>query len=256
MTKNWKERTQLMLGEEGVAILENSHVLIVGLGGVGSYAAEAIARAGVGTLTIVDGDVVDPTNRNRQLQALSTTHGLSKALLMQERIQAINPDVRLHVIKEFIDPEPMVELLKNKYDYVIDAIDSITPKMHLIKTAYEQGHHIVSSMGAGGKMDPTQIYVAPIMKTHTCPLAHLVRKRLRYEKMKDRVKAVFSTELPDRESIMHTDGTNFKKSAYGTISTIPAAFGLTCASVVLRDLIGWQELKGHENPRASKRNNS
>ena len=238
---HWMQRTRLLIGDDGIANLQKAHVLIVGLGGVGSYAAEAICRAGIGEMTIVDVDVVDPTNRNRQLQALSTTHGQSKALLMKERLLAINPNVKLNVVSEFQDPEMIITLLKNPFDYVIDAIDSISPKVHLIKTALEMGHRIVSSMGAGGKMDPTQLKVVDISKTHNCPMAYYLRKRLKYVGIKHGVKAVFSTELPDKNSIMTTDGSNFKKSAYGTISYIPAVFGMTCASVVIRDLTDWKE---------------
>lgn len=240
---HWMQRTRLLVGDKGLDILQNAHVLVVGLGGVGSYAAEALCRAGIGTLTIVDGDVVDPTNRNRQLQALATTHGQSKAKLMEDRLTQINPNVKLHVIAEFQDPEKMIALLQQKFDYVIDAIDSITPKINLIKTCKELGLNIVSSMGAGGKMDPTQLKVVDVSKTYHCPMAYYIRKRLKAEGIKKGVKAVFSTELPLKESIMKTDGTNYKKSAYGTISYIPAVFGMTCASVVIRDLIDWKEVK-------------
>lgn len=242
--KHWMQRTRLLVGDKGLDILQNAHVLVVGLGGVGSYAAEALCRAGVGTLTIVDGDVVDPTNRNRQLQALATTHGQSKARLMEDRLTQINPTVKLHVIAEFQDPEKMIQLLQQeRFDYVIDAIDSITPKINLIKTCKSQGLNIVSSMGAGGKMDPTQIRVVDISETHHCPMAYYLRKRLKNEGIKKGLKAVFSTELPLRDSIMKTDGSNYKKSAYGTISYIPAVFGMTCASVVIRDLTDWKEVK-------------
>jgi tRNA threonylcarbamoyladenosine dehydratase len=243
--KNWQERTSLVIGEDKTSILQNSHVLIIGLGGVGSYAAEAIARAGVGKLTIVDGDVVDPTNRNRQLQALATTHGMGKAALMTERILQINPEVDIETIDHFLDPEAVKLLLQRKFDYVVDAIDSISPKVYLIKTAIENNLKVVSSMGAGGKMDPTKLLVKDISKTSMCPLAEQMRKRLKGLGIKTGVKAVFSTEIPERRSIMHTDGSNFKKSAYGTISYLPAAFGLTCASVVIRDLIDFQELHSH-----------
>ncbi len=241
--KHWMQRTRLLVGDEGLDNLQKAHVLIVGLGGVGSYAAEALCRAGIGELTIVDGDVVDPTNRNRQLQALSTTHGMGKAVLMQERMLQINPYVKLNVVSQFQDPEKMVLLLQQKFDYVIDAIDSITPKVHLIKTALEMGHKLVSSMGAGGKMDPTQLKVVDISKTCHCPMAYYLRKRLKEVGIKKGFEAVFSTELPDKKSIMKTDGSNFKKSAYGTISYIPAVFGMTCASVVIRDLTDWKEIK-------------
>lgn len=242
--KHWMQRTRLLVGDKGIDILQNAHVLVVGLGGVGSYAAEALCRAGVGTLTIVDGDVVDPTNRNRQLQALATTHGQSKARLMEDRLTQINPQVKLNVIAEFQDPEKMIALLnEKKFDYVIDAIDSITPKINLIKSCIAQKINIVSSMGAGGKMDPTQLRVVDISQTHHCPMAYYMRKRLRREGIKKGLKAVFSTELPLKESIMKTDGSNYKKSAYGTISYIPAVFGMTCASVVIRDLVDWKEVK-------------
>jgi tRNA A37 threonylcarbamoyladenosine dehydratase len=242
--KHWMQRTRLLVGDKGLDILQNAHVLVVGLGGVGSYAAEALCRAGIGTLTIVDGDVVDPTNRNRQLQALATTHGQSKAKLMEDRLTQINPQVKLNVIAEFQDPEKMIALLnEKKFDYVIDAIDSITPKINLIKSCITQNINIVSSMGAGGKMDPTQLRVVDISETHHCPMAYYMRKRLKREGIKTGLKAVFSTELPLRESIMKTDGSNYKKSAYGTISYIPAVFGMTCASVVIRDLVDWKEVR-------------
>ena len=237
------ERTQLLVGKKGIEKLMAADVLVVGLGGVGSYAAEAIARAGVGNMTIIDGDFVDPTNRNRQLQALSSTHGLSKALLMEQRIKDINPDINLTTVKEFQTPEMMKITLQKKFTYIIDAIDSISPKLHLIQTAYYNGRKIISSMGAGGKMDPTRIKVADIAKTNICPLAQYVRKRLKYMGIYKGVKCVFSDELPAKYSIMRTDGNNFKKSAYGTISYLPAAFGFTCASVVIRDIADWKEVR-------------
>ncbi len=253
MLKDWRERTQLMIGESGIEKLHNAHVLILGLGGVGSYAAEAIARAGVGTLTIVDGDVVDPTNRNRQLQALSSTHGLSKAALMHQRIMDINPSAKVHVVSTFQEPDMAKAIVMQPYDYVVDAIDSLTPKIFALLAASEAGHRIVSSMGAGGKMDPTKIKVVDISKTSHCPLALQVRKKLRRQKVYSGIKAVYSTELPMRDSIMHTDGSNYKRSAYGTISYLPASFGLTCASVVIRDLVQWTPIGSAENARLSLR---
>lgn len=243
MDTSWMERTELLVGKKGLEKLNNTHVLIVGLGGVGSYAAEAIARSGVGKMTIIDGDTVDPTNRNRQLQALSSTHGMKKSQLMGERIKLINPEVDLTVIDEFKTPDDMKEFMKQKFTYVIDAIDSISPKLYLIQMAYYNNQRIISSMGAGGKMDPTKIKVVDIAQTHTCPMAQYVRKRLRYMNIYKGVKSVFSTEFPAKFSIMKTDGTKFKKSAYGTISYLPAAFGLTCASVVIRDITGWKDVK-------------
>jgi tRNA A37 threonylcarbamoyladenosine dehydratase len=235
----WLSRSELLVGKEGIDQLQNAHILIVGLGGVGSFAAEFICRAGVGEMTIVDGDVVDPTNRNRQLPALATNHGVSKADIMAERLVAINPELKLNVVKEFLTPEKCREILTVKYDYVMDCIDSITPKLTLLSTAYEQKQKIVSSMGAGGKMDPTKLVVADLYDTYECLFAQYVRKRIKRLGVDYGIKAVFSTEAVKRDSLILTDGSNFKRSAYGTISYIPAAFGGVCASVVIRELLGY-----------------
>jgi tRNA A37 threonylcarbamoyladenosine dehydratase len=234
---SWLIRTQLLIGEDRLARLQSAHVLVVGMGGVGSYAAEFICRGGIGRMTIVDGDIVDPSNRNRQLPALATTHGLAKADVMAERLLAINPDLELNVIKEFITPERSVEILATPYDYVVDAIDSITPKVTFIRTAHERKVRLISSMGAGAKLDPTQLKVVDISKTYRCPFAKYVRHRLKAYGIVRGVKTVFSPEAPIKESLMMTDGANFKKSAYGTISYLPAAFGGVCASVVIRELM-------------------
>ncbi len=234
---SWLSRTQLLIGEPALLKLTRSHVMVVGLGGVGSYAAEFIARAGIGKMTIIDGDVVDPTNRNRQLPALSTNHGMSKAEIMAERLKAINPELDLTVIKEFINPEMVFTQLTASPDYVLEAIDSVTPKIFFIKTAYEQGIRIVSSMGAGAKLDPTRLQVVDISKTYNCPFAQQVRKYLKQHQIRKGIKVVFSPEAPIKESLMLTNGTPFKKSAYGTISYLPAVFGAVAASVVIRDLI-------------------
>ncbi len=251
METQWMERTKLLVGQKGLEKLNAAHVLVVGLGGVGGYAAEAICRAGVGKMTIIDGDTVDPTNRNRQIQALSSTHGMNKADLMYARLKDINSDCDITAINEFKTPDDMKDFLKQKFTYIIDAIDSISPKLYLIQTAYWNNQKIISSMGAGGKMDPTKLKVVDIKDTHACPMAQYVRKRLRYMNIYKGVKCVFSTELPAKFSIMHTDGSKFKKSAYGTISYLPAVFGLTCASVVIRDITGWKEVKGAE-PKKKK----
>lgn len=234
----WLSRTELLIGKERLERLERAHVLVVGMGGVGSYAAEFICRAGVGAMTIVDGDTVDPSNRNRQLPALATTHGLPKADLMAERLLAINPGLKLTAIREFLTPDRAAELLAQDYDYVVDAIDSITPKVTFIKTAYAHRARLISSMGAGAKLDPTQLQVADIGRTYNCPFAKYVRHRLKKLGIRHGVKTVFSPEMPIKESLMLTDGSHFKRSAYGTISYLPAAFGGVCASVVIRDLMG------------------
>jgi tRNA threonylcarbamoyladenosine dehydratase len=233
----WLSRTELLIGKEKLDKLINSHVLVVGMGGVGSFAAEFLCRSGIGEMTIIDGDVVDPSNRNRQLPALATTHGMSKADLMGDRLMQINPELKLHVIKEFVMPDRVDELLAGNPDYVVDAIDSITPKLTFIKAAYAKGMRLVSSMGAGAKLDPTQLKVVDISKTYNCPFAQQIRKQLKGAGIYKGIKVVFSPEEPIKESLMLTDGSNFKKSAYGTISYLPATFGATLSSVVIRDLM-------------------
>jgi len=235
---SWLSRTSLLIGEEALKHLTTRHVMVVGLGGVGSFAAEFIARSGIGKMTIIDGDVVDPTNRNRQLPALSTNHGVSKAEIMAERLKAINPELELNVVRSFVNPEMVEENLLLKPDYVIDAIDSITPKLTFLRKAFESKIPVVSSMGAGAKLDPTKLQVVDISKTYNCPFAQQVRKNLKEHKIYSGIKVVFSPEKPIKESLMLTDGKNFKKSAYGTISYLPAVFGAVAASVVIRDMIG------------------
>lgn len=236
---SWLSRTELLIGRENLVKLSRAHVLVIGLGGVGSFAAEFICRGGVGAMTIVDGDVVDPTNRNRQLPALATNHGQSKADIMAERLKSINPELTLNVVKSFVTPDAVAQILDvAHYDYIVDAIDSVTPKMTFLTQAYKRSIPIVSSMGAGGKMDPTQLKVVDISKTYNCPFAQQVRKNLKKAGIYKGIKAVFSTEEQIRESLILTDGSNYKKSAYGTMPYLPATFGATCASVVLRDLIG------------------
>ena len=234
---SWLSRTSLLIGEEALAHLTKQHVMVVGLGGVGSFAAEFIARSGIGTMTIIDGDVVDPTNRNRQLPALSTNHGESKAEIMANRLKAINPEITLNVVKSFITPDMVVEQLNRNPDYIIDAIDSISPKVNFLRLAVEMKLPVVSSMGAGGKLDPTKLQVVDISKTYNCHFAQQVRKNLKAHQIYKGIKVVFSPEEVDKNSLMMTDGNNYKKSAYGTMSYLPAVFGAVAASVVIRDLI-------------------
>ena len=235
---NWLERTELLLGAEKLEILKNAHVLVVGLGGVGAYAAEMIARAGVGRMTIADADVVGTTNINRQLLALHSTIGKSKAEVMAERLKDINPDIELTIVDRFIKDEETYTLLDAaQYDYVVDCIDTLSPKLALIVAALERKMKVVSSMGAGAKTDPTQLEIKDISKTHHCPLAHMLRKRLHKVGVYKGFKAVFSPE-PIREGAMIIEEEQNKKSQVGTISYIPALFGIGCASVVIRDLIG------------------
>jgi tRNA threonylcarbamoyladenosine dehydratase len=234
---NWMERTQVLLGDKKLLRLVQSHVLVVGLGGVGAYAAEQIVRAGVGEMTIVDGDVVQPSNRNRQLPALVSTLRQSKAEVMAKRLLDINPDLKLHVVGSFLKDEAIPQLLSNRFDYVVDAIDTLSPKVYLIMTALEKGYRLVSSMGAGGKLDPSKIAVADISKSYNCNLARMIRKRLSKFGIKKGFDVVFSTELVPREVIIETEGEQNKKSTVGTMSYLPAVFGCFLASVVIRNLI-------------------
>ena len=238
MTDNWLERTTLLLGEEKLEQLRHAHVLVVGLGGVGAYAAEMIARAGVGRMTIADADTVSATNINRQLIALHSTIGREKSDLMAERLRDINPDIELTVINRFIKDDETDSLLDSaRFDFVVDAIDTLSPKLALIKGALDRGIPLVSSMGAGAKTDPTKMEICDISRTHHCPLAHMLRKRLHKIGIRKGFHAVFSPE-PVREGAMILCEEQNKKSNTGTISYIPALFGIGCASVVVRSLIG------------------
>ena len=238
MTDNWLERTTLLLGEEKLEQLRRAHVLVVGLGGVGAYAAEMIARAGVGHMTIADADTVSATNLNRQLIALHSTIGREKSDLMAERLRDINPDIDLTVINRFIKDDETDALFDSaRFDFVVDAIDTLSPKLALIKGALDRGIPLVSSMGAGAKTDPTKMEICDISRTHHCPLAHMLRKRLHKIGIRKGFHAVFSPE-PVREGAMILCEEQNKKSNTGTISYIPALFGIGCASVVVRGLIG------------------
>ena len=238
MDKFWLERTELLIKEEGINILNNANVLVVGLGGVGSFAAEFLARAGIGKMTIVDGDTVDITNINRQLPALHSTVGKHKVEVVAERLMDINPQLELTKINEFLNPERMAEVLDGeKFDYILDCIDSITPKVSLIIAAKRRKIKIVSSMGAGGKSDPSKVLVRDIHKTAECHLAKQVRKRLKKEKIDKGIRCVFSSEIQDEDSLKMTDGSNYKRSFYGTISFIPAIFGLYAAAEVINHLV-------------------
>lgn len=237
MSKEWLERTALLLGDEKLETLRQANVLVVGLGGVGAYAAEMIARSGVGRMTIADADTVSPTNINRQLIALHSTIGKQKAELMAERLRDINPEIELTIVNRFIkDDETDTLLDSQKFDYVVDAIDTLSPKLALIKGCLDRNIPLVSSMGAGAKTDPTKMDICDIAKTHHCPLAHMLRKRLHKIGIRSGFKAVYSPE-PVREGAMILCEEQNKKSNTGTISYIPALFGIGCASVVIRGLI-------------------
>ena len=235
---DWLQRSELLVKKEGLEKLKNASVLVVGLGGVGSFAAEFLARAGVGNMTIIDGDIVDITNINRQLPALHSTIGKDKVEIVAERILDINPEINLVKMNEFLSPERMEEILENtRFDYVLDCIDSVSPKLALIKACRRKKIKIVSSMGAGGKTDPSKVLVRDLSKTNNCYLAKQIRKRLKKEGITKGFRCVFSTEIQNEDSLKLTDGSNFKKSFYGTISFMPALFGLNAAAEVINYLV-------------------
>lgn len=238
--RSWLDRAKLLVGEDSLTKLVNSHILIAGLGGVGAYAAEQLARAGVGEMTIVDGDVIEVSNKNRQLLALDSNVGKRKAQLMADRLLDINPDIKLHVIDEYIKDEKIEEILDMaKYDYVVDAIDTLAPKIFLIYNSLKRGYNIVSSMGSGGKSDPSMIQVADISKSYNCTLARMLRKRLHKLGVYKGVKVVFSPEETPEHAVIIDEGRN-KKSTVGTISYIPPMFGCFLSAVVIRDIVGNQ----------------
>ena len=249
---HWLQRTQLLLGEESIDLLKNLHVLVIGLGGVGSYAAEFLARAGVGKMTIVVGDTVDITNTNRQLPALHSTVGQAKADVMATRIRDINPEVDLRVINSFLGPEEVRNLITPEFDYVFDCIDSIQPKQYIVVTCKQKGIRVVSSMGAGGRIDPSQVRVADISETYNCPFAQQVRKGLKRKGVRRGVTVVFSSELVYISTMMLTDGSKFKRSFYGTCSYIPALFGLHMASVVVKDIVAEKQKKARQARAATR----
>ena len=238
MQSEWLQRTELLVKEEGIERLQSANILIVGLGGVGSFAAEFLVRSGIGNLTIADGDTVDITNINRQLPALNSTIGKNKTDVVAERILDINPEINLKKINEFLEPERMEEILtQEKFDYVLDCIDSLSPKLAIIITCKRKKIKLVSAMGAGGKTDPSKVMVRDISKTNNCFLAKQIRKKLKKEQIHKGFRCVFSTEIQDENSLKMTDGSNYKKSFYGTISYMPAIFGLYAAAEVIRFLL-------------------
>jgi tRNA A37 threonylcarbamoyladenosine dehydratase len=238
-TNIWNSRTELLLGEERLQKLNNANVLIVGLGGVGAAAAEMIARSGIGKVTIVDGDIVEASNRNRQLGALISTDGKAKAEAVGARMKDINADLDLTIINKFLEDQEFEILLKaNKFDYVMDCIDTVTPKLYLIMNCLELGIPLISSMGAGGKIDPLQVRIANIEDSYNCKLARYVRKRLQTFDSAKGFKVVYSPEEIDKTRVHVKEGMKNKRSVIGTISFLPPIFGATCASVVIRELMG------------------
>lgn len=233
--ENWDQRTALLLGEEKMERLRKAHVLVVGLGGVGAYAAEMICRAGVGQMTLVDADTVQPTNLNRQLPALRSTLGMEKARVLEARFKDINPEVKLTVLPVFLKDENIPELLDAcHYDFIVDAIDTLSPKCYLIYHALKRKIKIVCSMGAGAKSDITQVKFADLWDTYHCGLSKAVRKRLQKMGVRHKVPVVFSTEQADPKAVLLTDDEQNKKSTCGTVSYMPAVFGCFLAEYVIK----------------------
>lgn len=235
--ENWQQRTELLFGEEKIERLRKTHVLVVGLGGVGAYAAEMLCRAGVGRMTIVDADTVQPTNINRQLPAVHSTVGMPKAMVLEARFKDINPDVVLTVLPVYLIDENIPELLDSaSFDFIVDAIDTISPKCFLIYEALKRHLKIVSSMGAGAKSDITQVCFADIWDTYHCGLSKAVRKRLQKMGMRRKLPVVFSTEQADPKAVLLTEDERNKKSTCGTVSYMPAVFGCYLAEYVIKRL--------------------
>ncbi len=234
---NWLERTELLIGSEKLKVLKEADVLVVGLGGVGAFAAEMICRAGVGKMTIADSDVVEISNRNRQLLALESTSGKLKADVLAQRLLDINPTLQLSVVNDFIRDEKAVDLLQSQpFDYVVDAIDTLSPKVFLVHHCIKLGIEVVSSMGAGGKLDPSTVKVSDISESYNCKLARMMRKRLTKLGIKKGFRVVFSPEEVNEQAVRLEEGRN-KKTAVGTISYMPAVFGCYAAGVVINGLL-------------------
>ena len=246
-------RNELLIGQEGVRKLKDATVAVFGLGGVGGYAAEALCRAGIGRIVIVDFDDICLTNVNRQIHAMDGTVGKAKAIVMAERMRLINPQADIVPYKDFYSAENSNFLLSADYDYVVDAIDHITSKLHLIRSCRERGIPIISSMGAAAKLDPSAIRVADIAETHMCRMARSVRKLLKKQGIERGVKVVFSTEEYHEQEVKDGGGCKgncicpnkddqrfsceHRRVILGSISFIPPIFGLTMAGVVVNDLL-------------------
>lgn len=234
---NWQQRTEILFGTEKMERIRKAHVLVVGLGGVGAYAAEMICRAGVGKMTIVDADTVQPTNKNRQLPAMESTLGKLKTDVLADRYRDINPNIELVVKPVYLKDENIPQLLDaDKYDFIVDAIDTISPKCFLLYEALKRKIKIVSSMGAGAKSDITTVRFADLWETYHCGLSKAVRKRLQKMGMKRSLPVVFSTEQADEKAILLTDNEMNKKSTCGTVSYMPAVFGCYLAEYVIKRL--------------------
>ena len=231
-------RTELLLGREGMEKLAASRVAVFGIGGVGSYAVEALARSGVGALELIDHDTVSESNLNRQLIATRKSLGRSKAEVAAERVREINPDCRVTVRKTFYLPETADGFSFADYDYVIDAIDTVTGKIRLVQAAMEAGIPIISAMGTGNKLDPTAFRVADIQKTKICPLARIMRKELRKRGI-GHLKVVYSEEKPAECAASEEELPAGRRAIPGSVAFVPSVAGLILAGEVVKDLIGY-----------------
>lgn len=238
---DWTERTALLLGADGLARLQASKVLVVGCGGVGAFAAEMLARAGVGHLILLDNDLISDSNRNRQLPALTSTVGLKKCVVLAARLKDINPELDVEVLDDYLTENNIKELIPQDLDFVVDAIDTLSPKIALIQYCLAGGIRLVSSMGSGAKYDATKVRIADISETNMCPLAHMLRKRLHKLGIRSGFLAVYSEEPPCRESMVLEESRN-KKSQTGTVSYLPAVFGCVCAQAVITRIAGVENL--------------
>jgi tRNA A37 threonylcarbamoyladenosine dehydratase len=238
------QRTELLIGKENIDKLKNSHILVFGVGGVGGFTVEALVRAGVGEITVVDFDTVDITNLNRQIIATQDTVGKDKVEVIKERALSINPNIKINTYKEkfFMDKKDLFFSIEKKYDYIVDAIDLITAKLDLITIAKELNIPIISSMGTGNKINPTMLEVADISKTSVCPLAKVMRAELKKRRIQ-KVKVLFSKELPMKPK--NTENNREKKVNVGSISFVPSVAGLIIASEVIKDITGMKNLGGN-----------
>jgi len=229
-------RTRLLIGEEGLERLRNAHVAVIGLGGVGGYALEALARAGVGRLFLADADIVEISNVNRQILSLDSTLGLPKADVARERVRLINPNSVVHTTRDFLSADNIEALLPETVGYAVDAIDSILPKTHLIATLIKRNVCFVSCMGTASKLQPTGIRVADLSETRACPLARAVRQQLRRHGIRTGVRCVFSEENQGKTAAAEENDPN-RKRIQGTISYIPGIAGLTAAGIIINDIL-------------------
>lgn len=229
-------RTELLLGTETLGKLVDKNVLVVGLGGVGGICAEMLVRSGIGNITIVDADVIEESNRNRQIAALISSNNLTKAAVLGQRLKDINSELNLTIVNEYIRDEKTTKILTDqKYDYVVDCIDTLTPKTYLVKHCKDMGIKVISSLGAGGKVDPSQVRIADLSESYNCKLGYYFRKKLHSMGIYKGITVVFSTEQADKSMIKLAES-GPKKSIIGTISYMPNVFGCFIASKVIRDL--------------------